>query len=213
MSKIALFGATGMIGQRILNEALSRGHQVTAIVRDSTRGPTSQGTAAKPGDILKPESVALAVAGNDIVVSAYGPGGGDANQVVTAAKALIEGVAALAEPIRLIVVNGAGNLEVAPGQLLVDTPDFPKPWKPLALAHGAALAVFRSAPANVNWTCVSPAAFIEPGKRTGHYRTGTEQLVVDEKGESRISAEDFAVAIIDEVERPRFPRQRFTVAY
>ena len=124
--------------------------------------------------------MALAIVGNDVVVSAYGPGGGDANQIVTAASALVEGVAALTEAMRLIVVGGAGNLEVAPGKLLVDTPDFPKPWKPLALAHGHALAVFRAAPANIDWTCACPAAFIEPGKRTGRYRTGTDQLVVDE---------------------------------
>jgi uncharacterized protein len=212
MSKIALFGATGMIGQRILNEAVARDHKVTAIIRDITKEPEAKkGVEFKPGDALKAESVALAVAGNEIVVSAYGPRGGDSDQIVTAAKALIEGVAAEAQPMRLIVVNGAGSLEVSPGMQLVDTPDFPKAWKALALAHRDALAVFQAS--HVDWTCISPAAFIEPGKRTGRYRTGLDQLVVDDRGESRISAEDFAVAVVDEIERRQFPRQRFTIAY
>jgi uncharacterized protein len=211
MSKIALFGATGRIGSRILNEALARGHSVTAIVRDTARGlapmPALQ---RKPGDVLKPESVALAITGNEVVVSAYGPGIGDSHQLVTAAEALVEGVAAK-QPMRLIVVNSAGSLEVSPGIQLLDTPDFPRAQKSNALAHREALAVCRES--SVDWTCISPAAFIEAGERTGRYRSDTDHLIVDEKGESRISAEDFAVAVIDEVERPRFRRQRFTVAY
>jgi uncharacterized protein len=212
MSKIALFGATGMIGQRILSEAVSRGHTVTAIVRDSTREPELRPRVEfRPGDVLKAESVALAIEGNEVVVSAYGPGGGDSNQIVTAAKALIEGVVAEDSHPRLIVVNGAGSLEVSPGAQLMDTPDFPKVWKPLALAHREALDLFRASA--IDWTCASPAAFIEPGKRTGRYRTGLDQLLVDDRGDSRISAEDFAVAVVEEIERRQFPRQRFTVAY
>ncbi|HLZ57791.1 MAG TPA: NAD(P)H-binding protein, partial [Ktedonosporobacter sp.] len=110
-----------------------------------------------------------------------------------------------------IVVGGAGSLEVAPGLHLVDTPDFPAAWKPTALAHRDALEVYRKA--NLDWTYVSPAALIAPGERTGTYRTGTDKLLTDEKGESRISAEDYAIAILDEVEHPHFIRRRFTVAY
>lgn len=211
MAKIALFGSTGRIGQRILSEALSRGHEVTAIVRDATRNSDKRPNLSfKPGDVLKPESVAVATVGQDVVVSAYGPGAGDPKQVVTAAESLIEGVSTH-QPMRVIVVGAAGSLEVSPGVEPVDTPDFPSDWKGIALAQREALAVYRKSA--IDWTYVSPAAFIEPGKRTGQYRTGTEQLLTDGEGESRISMEDYAKAILDEIENPRFRRQRFTVAY
>ncbi len=144
-------------------------------------------------------------------MSAYGPRGGDSDQVVKAAQALIEGVAAEDPPVRVLVVNGAGSLEVSPGVQLLDTPDFPKAWKGFAVAHRDALAAFQAS--EVDWTCISPAHMIEPGKRTGRYRTALDQLVVDDKGESRISAEDFAVAVVDQIERRQFPRQRFAVGY
>ena len=112
---------------------------------------------------------------------------------------------------RLVVVGGAGSLEVAPGMQLVDTPQFPTAWKAVADAHRAALAIYREEP-DLEWTVVAPAAMIAPGVRTGHYRAGGDQLLVDAKGESRISAEDYAVAIADEVETPRHIRRRFTVA-
>jgi putative NADH-flavin reductase len=212
VKKIALIGATGMIGQRILNEALSRGHKVTAIVRDPSRITEKRPNLdVEVGDVLKPESMAGAARGSDVVVNAHGPGKGDPQQVVTAAHALIEGLRSLQPAPRLVVVGGAASLEVAPGMQLIDTPNFPPAWKGIAGAHRDALAVYRKSP--VDWTYVSPAAFIQPGTRTGHYRTGTEQLVTDAKGESRISAEDYAVAILDEIEKPRFSRQRFTAAY
>lgn len=211
MAKIALFGATGTIGSQILNEALGRGHQVTAIVRDAQRTlPPRNGLECRPGDILKPESVALSVTGNDVVVSAYGPGAGSADQIVTAAKALVEGVAA-EQPMRLIAVNGAGSLEVSPGVQLMDTPDFPHKWKLVAEAHREALAVFRTA--KFDWVCVSPPAEIRAGSRTGKYRTANDQLIVDGNSKSWMSVEDFAGAVIDEIEKPQFHRQRFTVGY
>jgi putative NADH-flavin reductase len=112
---------------------------------------------------------------------------------------------------RLIVVGGAGSLEVSPGVQLVDTPDFPPAYKKLALAHRDALEIIRKAP--FDWTYVSPSAEIDEGSRTGHFRTGANQLLVDSSGRSRISMEDFAVAILDEVEKPKFSRARFTVGY
>jgi putative NADH-flavin reductase len=127
------------------------------------------------------------------------------------AKALIEGLRQSGVR-RLVVVGGAGSLEVMPGVQLVDTLDFPAAWKPVALAHRDALAVYRLAE-DLDWTYVSPAALIEPGRRTGLYRTGTDQLLVDDKGVSRISVEDFAAAMLDEIKKPRFLRRRFTVAY
>jgi len=209
--KIALFGSTGRIGKRILNEALTRGHHVTAIVRDASHASNSNANLAfKTGDVLKAESIVMATKGAEIVISAYGPGAGDAGQIVTAAKALVEGVG-LNQPMRLIAVGGAGSLEVAPGLQLVDTPDFPAANRKASLAQRDALAVFRGAP--LDWTYVSPAGEIKEGTRTGKYRIGTDQLVVDEKGESRISMEDYAKAIIDEAEKPQFARKRFTLAY
>lgn len=220
MANIALYGATGMIGQRILNEALSRGHNVVAIVRDVSKiPPNTPRLTAKPGDVLKPESVAVAIKGNDVVVSAYGPRGGDPKEALTAVRSLMEGVAAAKEttgkPIRLIVVGGAASLEVAPGVALLDTPNFPAAWKPVASAYREVLGILRkeATAAGLDWTYFSPAAFIQPGERTGKYRLGTDQLVTDAKGESRISAEDYAVALLDEIQKPQFIGKRFTAAY
>ena len=214
MKSIVLFGSTGTIGHRILEEALSRGHQVTAVLRETSRtGEHRANLDYRVGDIFKPETIASAAVNHDVVVSAYGPGTGDANLIVKAAHSLIDGLTRV-EPIRLIVVSGAGSLEVKPGVELVDTPEFPAAWKAAALAHREAIKVFREAGfAEFDWTAVSPPAIIEPGKRTGKYRTETDQLIVDAKGDSRISDEDFAVAIVDEIENPRFAGKRFTVGY
>jgi putative NADH-flavin reductase len=209
--KIALIGSTGKIGSRILNEALARGHQVTAIVRDATQMSNQKPNVEyKTGDVLKPESVVAATKGNEVVISAYGPGAGDAQQIATAAKSLVEGVAAN-QPMRLVVVGGAGSLEVAPGKQLVDTPDFPSAWKKAALAHRDALEIFRQAP--FDWTYVSPSAEINEGTRTANYRIGTDQLLVDTHGRSHISIEDYAAAVLEEIEKPHFNRGRFTVGY
>jgi len=208
---IALYGTTGRIGRRILNEALSRGHHLIAITRDaSTAHSENSNIEFRTGDVLKPESVAAATRGADVVVSAYGPGAGDADQITVAARSLVEGLAAN-QPMRLLVVGGAGSLEVSPGLELLDTPEFPPAHKKAARAHRNALAILAKCP--FNWTCVSPSADIKEGIRTGSYRIGTSQLLFDEYGTSRISMEDFAVAIVDEVERPRFSRMRFTVGY
>ena len=214
MKKIMLIGSSGMIGQRILHEALDRGHHVTCLVRDTSgTGEHRAELDYHTGDIFKPETVAAAAVERDVVVSAYGAGKGDANLVVKAAHSLIEALTRV-EPIRLIVVSGAGSLEVKPGVQLLDMPDFPAAWKPVAVAHAEALKVFREAGfAEFDWTAVSPSKIIEPGKRTGKYRTATDQLIVDAKGESRISDEDFAVAVVDEIENPKFAMKRFTVGY
>ncbi len=212
--KILLIGGTGMIGSRILNEALSRGHEVTALVRETSQtGEHKPKLDYRTGDLFDAESLADAAVDHDVVVSAYGPGSGDPGLILKAAHALVEGLTRV-EPIRLIDINGAGSLEVAPGVQLVDKPDFPPAWKALALAHRDALDVFRKAGfAGFDWTAVSPAAMIAPGKKTGHFRIGTDQLIVDAKGESSISAEDFAVAVVNEIEKPQFKQQRFTVGY
>lgn len=214
MKTIVLIGSTGMIGQRILAEALARGHNITALVRETSRtGEHRANLTYRTGDIFNPDTVAAAAVDHDVVVSAYGPSTGDAQLIVKAAHSLIEALTRV-EPIRLVAVSGAGSLEVKPGLQLVDTPDFPAAWKPAALAHREAIDVYRKAGfAEFDWTAVCPSAVIEPGTRTGHYRTATDQLIVDAQGNSRISAEDFAVAIVDEIEKPKFVEQRFTVGY
>ena len=211
--KIVLFGASGTIGSSIAGETLARGHQVMAVVRDPTRvGPPHPALSVVAGNVLEPSNVAAVVAGHDVVTSAVGPRlPSDAPKlVVDAARSLMDGLAQ-ARVNRLVVVGGAGSLEVAPGVQLVDTPEFPAAWKGIALAHRDALAVYRGAA--LDWTYISPAALIGPGERTGQYRTGTDQLLTDKEGESRISVEDFAVAFVDEIENQRFVRQRMTVAY
>jgi putative NADH-flavin reductase len=160
---------------------------------------------------LESGSVAATVAGHDVVISAVGPRNGESpKMIVEAARSLIEGLNA-AGVRRLVVSGGAGSLEVAPGVQIVDTPEFPAAWKPVALAHREALGILRAS--SLDWTYLSPANEIVPGERTGHYRTGTDQLIVDTKGKSLISMEGYAMAALDEVEKPRFVRRRFTVAY
>lgn len=209
---IAVFGGSGTIGQRIIKEALNRGHTVSVIVRNPSQLQlTHPNLTVTSGNVLDPASVAQAASGHDAVISAVGPGRSQQPQMlVDAAHSLIEGVTQACVR-RLIVVGGAGSLEVAPGVQLLDTPTFNPAWRPGAIAARDALAVYRTA--DLDWTVLSPADLITPGERTGHYRTGTEQLVRDENGKSYISAEDYAVALIDELETPRFVRRRFTVAY
>ena len=209
--KIALFGATGTIGSRILNEALARGHAVTVVSRDPSKIVPRPGVVAVAGDIQDAASIAVAVSGHDAVVSAYGPGKGDPALLSSALRALVAGLRAAAGA-RLAVVGGAGSLKVAPALDLVDTATFPAAYKPVALAHRDALRFIETV-TDVDWSYLSPAAIVTPGERTGRFRLGADELVADAAGKSFISAEDFAVALLDEVETPAHVRKRFTLAY
>ena len=210
--RLLLSGATGMLGQRILAEAIDRGHEVTAAARDPEHIQEMPVVSLCQGDVLDAESVTRLAEGHDAILSAVGPGhAGDPCFLVEAARSLVS--AAEHTGVRIIVLGGAGSLEAAPGVLPVETSDFAATWMGVALAHRDALALYRAAPPDVDWTYVSPAGTVEIGERTGRYRTGVEQPVVDEQGRSRISAEDLAVAFLAEVEQPRYRRQRFTVAY
>ncbi|MFI7706407.1 NAD(P)-dependent oxidoreductase [Nonomuraea sp. NPDC049480] len=200
--KILLFGATGMIGQRIAAELADRGHEVTGVSRSG---------APVKGDV---HDAATLAKGHDAVVSAISPprdGTEPEGPFLDAYRALIEGVRA-AGVRRVIAVGGAGSLKVAPDLDLVDTPEFPDIYKGEALAQRSVLGLFRPVE-DLDWTYISPAAEIAPGDRTGIYRIGHEDLLVDSEGRSFISAEDYAVAVADELEKTTHPRQRITVAY
>jgi hypothetical protein len=211
--KIALIGATGFIGSRLLNEALSRNHHVTALVSRPERVPSHPNVTAVHVDVLDQAALAVQFKGHDAVISAFsGHAQGDIyDYYLQGVRSIIEAVKQADVP-RILVVGGAGSLEVAPGVQLIDTPGFPEQWKQSALGARDALNLLRQEP-RLNWTMLSPAAHIEPGSRTGKFRLGTDELLADAQGESRISLEDFAVAMIDELERPAHPRSRFTVAY
>jgi uncharacterized protein len=234
---IGIFGATGTIGRRVVAEALSRNHAVTALTHDPTHSPPQQGALTwKLADILQVNSIAAIIPGLDVLVSAYGPGprtnsAGQfppgavdeairrADTLVTAARALLKALEKRPS-LRLIVVGGAASLEVQPGLQAADSPLVPAMLKTVGLpegymavirAHGDALNLYRTS--NRHWTYFSPAAVIAPGQRTGRFRLGADQLIVDEKGQSRISCEDYAVALVDEIELPRHLQRRFTIGY
>ena len=206
--KIVLIGATGFIGSGILLESLQRGHAVTAIVRNTGDLPGRPGLTSVQGDAANPDRLAQLLAGHDIVISAFNPG---KDATGTGAKSIIDAAKRAGVP-RLLVVGGAGTLEVAPGQRLVDQPNFPQEWKKGALRTADVLDQLRAEP-ELDWVFVSPAAVIAPGKRTGKYRIGGDQLLMDSNGESRISIADYAVAMLDEAEKPQHTRARIAVAY
>lgn len=198
--KIAVYGATGAIGSSIVTEAAGRGHDVTGISR---RGG-SQAVEDLVGDALD-ASFAEAVADkHDVIVSAIGP-----SRIADDGTRFVDSIATLVRTLgdrRLVVVGGAGSLTVD-GVRLLDTPEFPELYKPEAIKGAATLDLLRATGESVDWTYLSPAPVIQPGERTGEYRIGLESPV----GEM-ISIEDYAVALVDEIENRAHVRQRFTVA-
>lgn len=210
---IAIIGASGFIGSNLRDEALSRGHTVTALVSRPERLEARAGLTVKKVDVQATELLADSLRGFDAVLSAFS---GHAQTDVAGyfAKGFdsILSAARTAAVKRLLVVGGAGSLEVAPGVLLIDSPNFPAEYKASAEGARYALNVLRGQ-SDVAWTMLSPAALIAPGERTGRYRLGTNQLLTDTNGESRISVEDYAKAMIDELEAPSHPNTRFTLAY
>jgi uncharacterized protein len=207
--KVVLYGASGMIGSRILHELLARGHSVTAVLRDPSKIIEPR-AIVRQGNVLDPPSVAATAAGADTAISAYAPPADDPAKLVDTARSLPAGLK-MAGIRRFLMVGGGGSLRIATGGQLADAPNFPPAWKPLAVAHRDALEVLRKS--DLDWTNFSPAALIQPGERTGKFRLGKDDLITDEKGESRISAEDYAIAMVDELEIPEHVRQRFTIGY
>lgn len=200
---IALIGASGNAGSRILKELASRGHQVTAIARHPEQIASLPNVTAKRGDIHDQASLTKLLQGHEIVISSVHFMASDPRILIDAVKD--------AGVTRYLVVGGAGSLEVAPGVLLIDTPDFPEIYKSEATKGGDFLALLRLEK-DLDWTFLSPSALFIPGERTGRFRLGKDQLLTNEKGSS-ISFEDYAVALVDEIERPAHRRQRFTVGY
>ena len=212
--KIALIGATGFVGSAILKEALYRAHEVTAIVRNSDTLTPHEKLRPMKGDVYNEDEVVRLVAGHDAVISAFNPGWSNPDiysQQIKGTHSIINGVKKSGVK-RLLFVGGAGSLEVTPGVQSVDMPGFPAEFKQGALATREALNMLRKE-TDLEWSFLSPSADLFPGQRTGRFRLGTDQLLTNAQGESRISVEDYAMAMIDEVEKPQHIRRRFTVGY
>ena len=205
---VVLYGASGNAGSRILTELKSRGHHVIAVARQPEKIPAGNTTVRD--DLSNVDRIVEIIRGADAVISAYMPPHNDTDQLVTVTGRLVEAVRRAAVS-RLIVVGGAASLEVAPGVSVLASGHLPAAWVPIATSHAKALDLLKSS--DVNWTYFSPAGFFEPGQRTGKFRLGTDTLITDEKGESRISYEDYAVALVDELEYPAHLRSRFTIGY
>ncbi|MER6999399.1 NAD(P)H-binding protein [Streptomyces sp. NPDC000410] len=232
--RIGVIGATGGIGSRVVTEALGRGHHVTAFSRDATQiDDHRENVTWKSVDVLDSGSVAAALPGLDVLISGFQPGNGtrdivdtvarsiaDPTVYATAARALLKALESHPRT-RLIVIGGAGSLELEPGLVLADSGELlhaklealglPREYAAAVRGHRDALNVLRTS--NRLWTYFSPAEDIAPGERTGRFRTGGDQPVLDADGRSRISMEDAAVALVDEAELPRFVQRRFTIGY
>lgn len=202
--KVALIGSSGRVGSRLVTELLTRGHSVTGIERNPEKSAARSGLTIKQGDATQPAMLAPLCAGHDAVISAT-------RFVTSDASALIDAVRKSGVK-RLLVVGGAGSLETQPGVALLDTPGFPQSYLPEARAGAKFLEVLR-AEKEIDWTFLSPSAEFAPGVRTGKFRLGGNTLLTDAAGKSSISMEDFAIAMVGELEHPAHSRQRFTVGY
>jgi uncharacterized protein len=211
---IALLGATGFVGSALLNEALDRGHTVTAMVRDPERLEPRDRLVVKRGDVYDTALLANLIQGEDAVISAFNPGWKDPNLYDDQVRGTASIIAAIKKAgiKRVLWVGGAGGLEVKPGVRVIDSPDLPDWVRPGSLATIDALEQLRKEP-QLDWSFLAPSAQLQPGTRTGKFRLGKDQLLVDANGQSRISVQDYAVAMIDELENPKHIRQRFTVGY
>ncbi|CUX15160.1 NAD(P)-dependent oxidoreductase [Agrobacterium deltaense] len=203
MAKIALIGASGNAGSRILKELSDRGHLVTAIARNPEKIASLPNVVAKKGDVFDQAGLSELLKGHDAVISSVHFTASDSATLIEAVRA--SGVQ------RYLVVGGAGSLEIAPGQRVVDLPDFPAAYKAEA-TKGAEFLDRLKQEKQLDWTFLSPSAEFVPGERTGKFRIGKDNLLSNDEG-SRISFEDYAIALVDEIEKPQHSRQRFTVGY
>lgn len=212
--KVVLLGATGFVGSAILKEALDLGHQVTAVVRKQGQLSPTQELKIQLTDVYDSVALAAVIVGHDALISAFNPGWKDptlyADQV-RGTTSILKAVKA-ASVKRVLWVGGAGGLLVKTGVRVIDAPDFPAAIKPGSLATIEALDQLRREP-SLDWSYLSPSANLKSGARTGTFRLGNDQLLVDSSGRSSISVQDYAVAMINELEHPAHIRERFTVGY
>ncbi|WP_128000875.1 NAD(P)-dependent oxidoreductase [Piscinibacter defluvii] len=210
---IALIGASGFIGSALLAEALQRGHHVTALVTRPEKIAARERLAVERVDVNDGAALAAQLRGKDAALSAFsGHAQADVRGYYVAGMRSVIAAAKQAGLARLLVVGGAASLEIAPGRILLDSPDFPAQWHGTAAGARDVLNLLRDEP-TLDWTMLSPSAHLEPGPRTGRFRLGGDQLLVDADGRSHISVADYAVAMLDELERPAHRRRRFTVGY
>ncbi len=202
--KVALIGASGQAGSRLLSELSSRGHAITAIARQPDKIAALPGVTAVKGDVYDKAGLVALIKGHDAVISSVKYTASDPALLLQAVRE--SGVK------RYFVVGGAGSLEVAPGVRLVDTPQFPAAYKAEASKGGEFLELLRTTAGDLDWTFLSPAAMFVPGERTGKFRLGKDQLLTRDGGSS-VSFEDYAIAAVDELEKPAHIRERFTVGY
>lgn len=203
MAHIALVGASGQAGSRILKELSDRGHSVTAIARSPEKIAVLPNVTAKKGDVYDGTALANLLKGHDAVISAVHFTASDPATLIEAVRA--SGVK------RYLVVGGAGSLQIETGQRVVDLPDFPEAYKAEATKGAEFLDLLRKEK-ELDWTFLSPSAEFIPGERTGKFRLGKDTLLSNENG-SKISFEDYAIALVDEIEKPAHSRSRFTVGY
>lgn len=211
MSRVVVFGAAGKGGSRIATEAAARGHEVIGVARDTARVP--RGARALAGDVTDPESVTAAAQGADALVLTVG--GPDARLYTDAVATAAAAVRVLAPGApRILHMGGGASLLDDDGVRFYDRPDFPEEFKPYAVGQLRALDAYRALGPEVTWTYLSPPpVHFAPGERTGRYRTGLDRPVVGADGTARISYEDYAVAVVDEIEHPQHLNERFTVGY
>jgi uncharacterized protein len=206
---VVLYGATGKSGIRILTELLSRNHNVTAVARNPVGLPAD--VKIIQDDLSDVNKIAAIISGAEAVISAYAPPQDDTDQLLGVTERQIKAIRKAGKNIRLIVVGGAGSLEVAPGVTVLKSGHLPAAWVPIATSHEKALELLKKS--DINWTYFSPAGFFEPGTRTSKFRLDTNKLVADAQGNSRISMEDYAIALVDELEKPAHERAQFTIGY
>jgi putative NADH-flavin reductase len=214
--KVALLAATGRAGSTALNELISRGHEVIAVARDLDKLPAQLPETVKRvrDDLSSVERIAEIIADADAVVSAVGAPRNDPNAdtdvLVRISERVIAAVRKANAP-RLIVVGGCGSLELSPGVKVLDSEHWPKELVPIAISHTKVLAALRAS--DINWTYFSPPMLIDLGERIGKFRLGADTLIRDEQGKSHVSFEDYAIALVDELEKPTHERARFTIGY
>ncbi len=213
---IVVIGATGNSGSRIVKELTTRGHQVTAVSRSAVEKlANTPNVKAVDNDLSDAAQIAAFSKGADAIVHAYAPPPTQTDQILTVTARIVNAIEQLGGKNvgpRLLVVGGAGGLNVAPGVTLHDSGYLPEPYLPISESH---TKVYNALKANdqIEWTYFAPAGFFEPGERTGKYRLGKDDLIMGADGNSRISMEDYAIAAVDELESPKHKGERFTIGY